>query len=746
MRHQQFEFLVRLSINLSAFHNARFEFAESRKALELGLTLVADDDKANRAKLLHNLGTVYQVEGDFSTAQAHFEEAEGLFTQIDAPGDALSVRSAKGQLLYHQGNYRKALLVLETLDGKLSAHLQVTNLLTLIVCYQLLGAHAKAAVIASQLIERQAGVDLLNRAMAYMYWGESLAEIDGLAAAVEAFDCAESLFREADALSNVHEVCVRRAHARLKFGDLQGATTDAQRALESQDVYVIARANLALGEAALGERRLADAKARAAKAFTVARRNVNESAHFDVLMLLGKVREAQHDYGKASQHYQRANRLVLHLQRDLTIDFRPGFLEGAQGAMHGLIRVALHQDDAPQALKTLEQMKSLVVAQYLGEKQALRLDPEIADADGEISKLTAAYQKARDHYWRLVNEETQPSASDTHHQEKHEVEQRLSDLVAKIRLLNSEHRPELDIPELDSIDLNVPLATGVVEYYSDGEAVYAFTLASQRAITVKRLDATYRDVANSMKSLRRSIERALALDANGAAEYYLDKTQAALRALNDTLFMPIQDFLSNYPLINIVPFGALHSVPFHLLYDGSHYAIEKQQIVIQPALAIMGRPRTQSYTRSAVALGYSGGADVYRMEHEAQAIAALMGGTAHIDDEATSQRLANARAQILHIAAHGHHHFDQPRLAHLHLADGLMYVDDLWRFNLNYELVTLSACSVGLGNPSGGDELIGLGHAFLYAGADALVSSLWEVDDETAEKFNGDFYSRLKQG
>ena len=73
-----------------------------------------------------------------------------------------------------------------------------------------------------------------------------------------------------------------------------------------------------------------------------------------------------------------------------------------------------------------------------------------------------------------------------------------------------------------------------------------------------------------------------------------------------------------------------------------------------------------------------------------------------------------------------------------------MSVNEIFSLNLNADLVTLSACETGLGKVSHGDDIVGFTRGFLYAGANAIVSSLWRVDDLATSFLMTTFYANLK--
>lgn len=119
--------------------------------------------------------------------------------------------------------------------------------------------------------------------------------------------------------------------------------------------------------------------------------------------------------------------------------------------------------------------------------------------------------------------------------------------------------------------------------------------------------------------------------------------------------------------------------------------------------------------------------------------------------------------QVLHLATHGffsenENHINPLLQSGLVFAgvkqrqsgpdqDGILTALEVTGMNLSTtQLVVLSACETGLGELLVGEGVYGLRRAFVLAGTQSQVISLWKVDDTATQELMADYYDRLLSG
>jgi CHAT domain-containing protein len=311
-------------------------------------------------------------------------------------------------------------------------------------------------------------------------------------------------------------------------------------------------------------------------------------------------------------------------------------------------------------------------------------------------------------------------------------------------------------PELASLVVVAQMAIGAVqallspdetliEYYYNGDDLYAFVV-TRDAVKAVKLNGV--NLVTEVGQFRAALE---------------DRRTGRFKEISQKLYArlirPIESLVTTRQLL-IVSHGALHYLPFSALQSDADYLIDRYSIRHLPSASVMQFLKDRQTAKMAGVLAF-GNPDLGNPQYDLkfaqdEAVAIAKGfpqAKVLVRKDATKTALKTLGGQFpyLHFATHGKFDPDAPLNSGLLLAsdaqnDGFLSLGELYSMRLNADLVTLSACETGLGKISNGDDVVGLARGFLYAGSNAIVASLWEVDDQATSYLMTEFYANLKKG
>jgi CHAT domain-containing protein len=273
------------------------------------------------------------------------------------------------------------------------------------------------------------------------------------------------------------------------------------------------------------------------------------------------------------------------------------------------------------------------------------------------------------------------------------------------------------------------------------------------------------------------------------AEPDLTAVNDALRSLSEVLLDPLPPDGAK-PRLVIVPDGILHLVPFAALpyaAQGGEPLLASFALTYSPAvtllenlaqrpapalasLAVFAAPEVGDSANISALRGqlrdYSGDlAEILASfgplpfsKVEAREMKRLAGARkVEVYEGAAANRDAVTKRaprgyELLHFATHALASSDFPDLAGLVLsgrdtrgepAPDLLHLREIYGLDLDADLVVLSACRTALGRAVRGEGPMSLGRAFLYAGADRVITTQWAAADDVAAELMTHFYDGL---
>jgi CHAT domain-containing protein len=245
---------------------------------------------------------------------------------------------------------------------------------------------------------------------------------------------------------------------------------------------------------------------------------------------------------------------------------------------------------------------------------------------------------------------------------------------------------------------------------------------------------------------------------------------SAGQRLYETVIRPAEKLIPKDAQVIVVPSKVLSLVSFEALVAPAphpHYWIEDADIQVAGSLATLARRRNpspfkQRETKKLLLMGapIEASKDFPTLEHSAEEIQRIQSHfpvdqqTILSGKRATPQSYSSASPgnyRLIHFDTHGTASDLSPLDSAIILSPGSegsykLYAREIKDIPLHADLVTISAC-YGAGTRWYNNEgVVGLGWAFLRAGAHQVIAGLWEADGAATSQLMDDFYSELTQG
>jgi CHAT domain-containing protein/Flp pilus assembly protein TadD len=237
--------------------------------------------------------------------------------------------------------------------------------------------------------------------------------------------------------------------------------------------------------------------------------------------------------------------------------------------------------------------------------------------------------------------------------------------------------------------------------------------------------------------------------------------------LYELLVRPAEKLIPRGAQVTIVPNRNLYALNFETLVVPSpapHYWIEDVELRVCSSFSILAappRPRRatpkQLLLIGAAAQALEGPRPLSNAPEEMRRIAGHFAPRQqHIisGSDATPQAYLTSHPEefrLVHFAAHGLASLSSPLDSAIILSpqpDGVykLLARSIIKTRINADVVTISSCE-SLGKRTFDSEgVIGLGWAFMRAGAHAVVAGLWDMDDASSPQLMDDFYAGITGG
>ncbi len=297
----------------------------------------------------------------------------------------------------------------------------------------------------------------------------------------------------------------------------------------------------------------------------------------------------------------------------------------------------------------------------------------------------------------------------------------------------------------------------LIEYYAAQDSLFAF-IVNRDAV---RVFTTPVDAASLRSRIR------VARDLVARADGHVPGRASVLSGLHRTFLGAVRagGALDGIRRLYVIPEPDMSYLPFAALRDGPEgpYVAERFTVTHLPSARALPALRQRVIPRYSTVAGSSFAPFPVELPGTAREVEAVREEVAGWRVVAGSQatetafREALEDGNIVHAATHGILNAWNPMFSRILLQagpgssareDGRMELHEILTAPMNSPLVFLSGCETGLGTAgstgfAGSEDYSTLAQAFLYAGAQNVIATLWRIEDDGAAAFAERFFHEL---
>jgi CHAT domain-containing protein len=465
------------------------------------------------------------------------------------------------------------------------------------------------------------------------------------------------------------------------------------------------------------------------------------------------------------------------------------FREEVQASYRELVDLLIGQGQVKEAYAWMEKARARAI---LGLTEARRINgpQREVDPDGTLGELSRSIAGLR----------TQSLSSDINPEQRARIQTELKE--KEYALEEAQLRVEMERSR-DRMAFFGPADADQIQKITDQDksTVVEFLLGENRSfVWLISSNDVLMEILPGRKEIEKAVRQYLEVTSVAPNNMYLERDllKANERAENlfSILFGASRERIEQSQKLIVVPDGVLHYLPFEALIHDGRYLVETHEISYVPSgsmlrlwqdsrnkheagekmeLLAFGDPTFGPEHKASIAkTSGSVGADIVRESRasrgfqlgplprtrdEVQYIAGLFPPErtrlylGRDSTEAAVKRESLRQYRRLHFATHSLIDEVSPSRSAVVLSmdpndteDGFLEASEISELDLDCDLVVLSACQTARGQLLSGEGIVGLSRAFLYAGARAVVVSLWNVSDISTGALMKSFYRHLVAG